>query len=116
MDVVVADATATGDETARLLLEGVPSPLTLRELIRLRVREEVARFNASPGPRFHGLAGTADGEPGRAARGLPRARRLDWEAQAALAVEAFERNGFFVFGTCWTPAPPGPCWRSSRAC
>jgi hypothetical protein len=28
---------------------------------------------------------------------LSRPRRLDWEKQAATALEAFERNGYFVF-------------------
>jgi hypothetical protein len=46
MDVLVTDATTTGRDTARLLLRGVPALLTLRDLIRFRVREEVARHNA----------------------------------------------------------------------
>lgn len=33
----------------------VPSPVTLREFIRVQVREEVARYNANPAPRFYGL-------------------------------------------------------------
>lgn len=97
MDLVVTDATATGKETARLLLEGLPSPLTLRDLIRFRVREEVARHNASPAPRFNGLVQPLDAEAHLNGYVLPRTRRLDWEVQAATAIQAFKRNGFFVF-------------------
>ena len=52
MDVTVTDATASGRETARLVLERVPTPVTLRDLIRFRVREEAARYNADPVTRL----------------------------------------------------------------
>jgi len=44
-----------------------PEVICLRELIRLRVREEVARYNAPPTPRFHGLIRPeeAEGRPER---------------------------------------------------
>jgi hypothetical protein len=97
MDVVVTDAGTTGGETARLLLRGVPALLTLRELIRFRVREEVARYNANPAPRFSGLVRPSDAEADLNGYMRPRSRRLDWEAQAETAIQTFERNGFFVF-------------------
>jgi hypothetical protein len=97
VDVTIADATAPGLEMARRLLAGVPSPVTLRELIRFRVREEVARYNANPAPRFNGLVQPVDAEASLNGYELTRPRRLDWEKQAATALEAFERNGFFVF-------------------
>ncbi len=97
MDVVVTDATAIGKETARLLLQGVPSPLTLRDLIWFRVREEVARHNANPAPRFNGLVQPLEAEADLNGSVLPRSRRLDWETQAHTAIQSFERNGFFVF-------------------
>jgi hypothetical protein len=97
MKIVIADTTPTGTETARLMLEDVPDAVTLRELIRHRVREEVARYNARPGARFDGLVrptdakGTADGYE------LRRPHQLDWPAQAAAALDSFQHNGFFVF-------------------
>jgi len=95
--VIIADATAPGRETARHLLAGVPSPVTLRELIRFRVREEVARYNAHPSPRFNGLVQPVDAEVTLHGYSLTRPRRLNWEKQAATALDAFQRNGFFVF-------------------
>ena len=95
--LVVTDATPTGRTTARLLLADVPTPVTLRELIRHRVREEVARHNANPAERYHGLVMPTDAE--RELNGdRPRAPRLlDWEAQAQAALDAFAHNGFVVF-------------------
>jgi|SRR5829696_5692610 len=98
MDVLVTDATMTGGDTARLLLQGVPSPLTLRDLIRFRVREEVARHNANPTPRSSGLVRPSAAEADLNGYALSRRRRrLDWEVQAETAIQAFERNGFFLF-------------------
>ena len=97
VDVIIVDAGAPGRETARQLLAGVPSPVSLRELIRLRVRDEVARFNANPAPRFNGLVQPRDAEAMLNGYSSARPRRLDWEEQAATALDAFERNGFFVF-------------------
>lgn len=97
MDLTIADATAPGRETARRLLADVPSPITLRDLIRFRVREEVARYNADPGPRFNGLVQPSDAEATLNGYAIARPRRLDWEKQAETALGAFARNGFFVF-------------------
>ena len=97
MRVTITDATASGRETARMLLDDVPNPVLLRDLIRHRVREEVARFNASPSPHFNGLVQPTDSESTLNGYALRRPRRLDPEAQAQAAVTAFTRNGFFVF-------------------
>lgn len=96
MRVTVSDAMASGEETARLLLDGVPDRVRLGELIRLRVREEVARYNASPAAVFSGLV-QPDGSqrvPDGYLLQVPRA--LDWQAHAEAALRAFARNSFFV--------------------
>ena len=97
MRVTIADEIGSRRETARRLLDDVPNPVLLRELIRHRVREEVARFNASPSPHFNGLVQPADSEVTLNGYALHRPRRLDPEAQAEAALTAFTRNGFFVF-------------------
>jgi hypothetical protein len=97
MKIVVTDTTPTGTETGRLLLEDVPAAVTLRDVIRHRVREEVARYNAGPGVRFNGLVQPTDAECTANGYELRRPRRLDWQAQAAVALDSFQHNGFFVF-------------------
>jgi hypothetical protein len=94
--VTFRDETAAGAPVAGFQVAGLPDRLTVRELIRLRVREEVARHNARPSDRFHGLVRPdgAEAEPnGHRLRGP---RRLDWERQADIAERAFLGNGFFV--------------------
>ena len=73
-----------------------PSRITLRDLIRTRVREEVARFNAEPTRERRLLVQPVDAEVSVNGYRLKEPRRLDWEEQARVAVEAFQRNGFFV--------------------
>jgi hypothetical protein len=69
--ILVRDEIVGGHrETATIELRGVPTVLTLRELITLRVREEMTRRD---GP----------------------SNRL-WEREAEVTCRAFQRNGFFV--------------------
>jgi hypothetical protein len=97
MRVVIADQSAAGREASRQMLDGLPDRIRLRDLIRHRVREEVARFNAGPTACFTGLVQPAGSRRVPDGYLLPRPRPLDWEAQADAALEAFARNGFFVF-------------------
>jgi hypothetical protein len=94
--LVIHDESATGQSLASLELFDLPERVTVRELIRHRVREEVARHNSAPAMPWRGLVTPEEA----AARGLIRAastsKRIDWERQADIAAQAFDRNGFFV--------------------
>jgi hypothetical protein len=94
--VVFRDESATGHELDRWELPDVPDVITVRELVRLRVREEVARHNAGTTQLFRGLVRPADADPHPDGYRLRRHRKLDWEQQASIAEEAFARNGFIV--------------------
>lgn len=91
------DETATGRPLEELALADLPEVMTVRELVRLRVREEVARHNAQPSHHFRGLVRPDDAEVELNGYRLRTARRLDWERQADVAERAFARNGFVVF-------------------
>ncbi len=90
------DETPAGRMLAEIELE-LPETVTLRELISIRVREEVARHNASGATSFRGLI-----RPHRAAESrdgsyrVDPGRQIDWVEQADVALEAFSKNGFFV--------------------
>lgn len=73
------DATTAGNAPTTLILHDLDTTVTLRDLIRHRVREEAAR-----GSGYHPLAGRR----GTAGAG--------WEAPADAALRSFERNGFVV--------------------
>jgi hypothetical protein len=94
--VALRDETATGGALASLSLTGVPDRLTVRELLRLRVREEVARHNAAPSREFTGLVRPDDAEQVPGGYRLHRTRALDWERQADIAERAFAANGFIM--------------------
>jgi hypothetical protein len=81
---------------ARWTLPHLPESITVRELIRHRVREEVARHNARPGHHFAGLVQPLDAEAELNGYRLRSPRRIEWEQQADIAERAFATNGFFV--------------------
>jgi hypothetical protein len=56
----------------------------------------VARYNATPTPVFNGLVMPEDAQPVPGGFQLTKPRRIDWGKQADRAIEAFQRNGFFV--------------------
>ncbi len=94
--VTFRDESATGKELHSFDVPDVPDAITVRDLVRLRVREEVARYNAAPTARFQGLVGPLDAETELNGYRLSAPRRFDWKQQAEVACRAFERNVFFV--------------------
>nr|WP_062333549.1 hypothetical protein [Herbidospora sakaeratensis] len=94
--VTFRDETATGRALAEFSLPDLPERISARELVRLRVREEVARHNAAPSHHYRGLVRPIDAEADLNGYRLRTARRLDWEKQADAAEAAFLRNGFLL--------------------
>ncbi|MEV6816842.1 hypothetical protein [Micromonospora sp. NPDC051296] len=95
--VTFVDESTAGARTPAWALQIFEERLTLRELIRRRIHQEVAEHNAAaPAPRRLLVQPTSteralNGEPGEQPR-----RRIAPERQVALAEEAFARNGFVV--------------------
>jgi hypothetical protein len=94
--VTFRDETATGKPVTEFEVAGLPARMTVRELIRLRVREEVARHNARPSDRFNGLIRPDGTEAELNGYRFREPRRIDWERQTEIAERAFLSNGFFV--------------------
>jgi hypothetical protein len=94
--LAIRDESTSGRVAHEIVIDDVPETLSLRELIRLRVRDEVAKFNAHPTERFAGLVSPEGAEADLNGYRLTAARTIDWELQADAAVDAFEHNGFFV--------------------
>jgi hypothetical protein len=70
--------------------------LTVREIIRLRVYQEVEAYNEQQSEHFNGFVQPSDTERTLNGYRLTKPRFIDWEEQFDRAVEAFERNGFIV--------------------
>ncbi len=83
----------------KLELSGLPDVITVEELIRWRVREEVARYNANYGvgtsPGLVELS-TKETELNGLGRRAADRKALKWEQHADTAVRGFDRNSFFV--------------------
>ena len=94
--LTIRDERAPGKPTGTVTLEDIPGRITLRDLIRTRVREEVARYNSAPSHDLRTLVRPVEAEVTLNGYGLEKPRRLDWRAQADAAEEAFLRNGFLV--------------------
>lgn len=94
--VTFVDETTSGETRDSWGLEFVEERVSARELIRRRVFQEVAEFNARRPDLFRGLVQPTDAERTLNGYRLRAGRRLDPERQCALALEAFGRNGFLL--------------------
>jgi len=99
--LTVRDETAAGEIQHETPLVFPAERITVRELIRERVYQEVQDFNQRQGGKvFRGLVQPTQTE--RVLNGnrhefhLPKARQIDWKEQYEKALDAFERNGFFI--------------------
>ncbi|MEV6106400.1 hypothetical protein AB0M28_17000 [Streptomyces sp. NPDC051940] len=94
--VTFVDETTAGTRGDAWALDIAEERLTLRELIRRRVFQEVAEYNARTPEFFRGLVQPTDAERTLNGYALRERRRIDPEKQYGLAVAAFGRNGFLV--------------------
>lgn len=98
--VTCVDETTSGERAGGWALEIAEERLTLRELIRRRVFQEVAEFNAAAPDVFQGLVQPEDTErvPNGRVNGhaVRTERRVDPQKQTDLALKAFAGNGFLV--------------------
>jgi hypothetical protein len=98
--VTITDESGSGRVAGALTLDGIDERITLRDLVRARVREEVVRYNSQReeerGDIFAGLVMPEGAEPARDGFRMPTRRVIDWEQQADRAIRAFTKNGFFV--------------------
>ncbi len=99
MLLTVRDETATGSVTNELTLDVLSETITVRELIRSRVYQEVADYNlrrSQHDANFNGLVTPEDAEKTLNGSRTRRSRDIDWKAQFEKACEAFSHNGFFI--------------------
>jgi hypothetical protein len=82
------DVSEAGHELGRGHLEDLPAVVDLRDLLRTRVRSDVARYNADPGPVFTGLVQPADAMRHSDGHHLRAPRELDADLHLAAAEEA----------------------------
>jgi hypothetical protein len=94
--VTIYDETVPGTKTKRFTLENLTERMTVREIIRARIYQEVQDFNQKLPELFNGLVQPTDAERTLNGFKFSKPRPLNWERQYHTAVEQFGRNGFIV--------------------
>ena len=94
--VTVHDETTFGNRTSELTLEFLTERVTVRELIRSRVYQEVTEYNAAAAGLFRGLVQPTDSEHAAGGFRVRPHRKLDWQEQYERALRGFAGNGFLI--------------------
>lgn len=95
--LTVRDENLAGKSMHEFSLEFLTENVTVRELIRSRIYQEVQDYNVHQGQtEFRGLVTPQD--VGRPSHGSPaKARReIDWKEQFNRAIEAFEKKQILI--------------------
>jgi hypothetical protein len=85
-----------GDEDRGFTLDVLTARITVRELIRTRVANEVRDYNLSQPEYFRGLVQPTDAETTLNGFKMRKGRTIDPEKQFELAKRAFYTNGFIL--------------------
>lgn len=94
--VTIRDETLSGESLRDWALEVTTERLTVRELIRSRVYQEVQDYNQKRGQVFQGLVQPEEAEKTLNGWKMKKPRLLDWKRQFERAVEAFESNRILI--------------------
>ncbi len=95
--ISICDAVNLDKSSPAFDLSFLDENITIRELIRSRVFQEVKDFNAERPEYFRGLIQPNETEQTLNGFAFKKARReIDWEEQYNLAVTAFEAGRFLI--------------------
>lgn len=94
--LTIRDETAAGQTLHQWSLEFLTERVTVRELIRSRVYQEVQDYNLRQPTVFRGLVRPADAQVQPDGVRLPHGRQVDWKAQFENACAAFEQNRVLI--------------------
>lgn len=95
--LTIRDETTAGELVQELSLEFVSPTITVRELIRSRVRQEVEAYNRKKPEFFRGLVQPRDAEKTLNGYRLEANKRhIEWEPQCERALQAFEESQVLV--------------------
>jgi hypothetical protein len=94
--ITIADETATGTTINEFSLEFLNERVTVRDLIRARVYQEVTEYNARRSEHFRGLVQPEGAERAEGGYRRRQKRKIDWEEQYRRALKGFRVNGFLI--------------------
>ena len=96
MTLTIRDESLNGESLGELVLEMLTEKVTVRELIRSRVYQEVQDFNLKNHQVFRGFIQPEESEKVLNGWKLKQPRLLDWKKQFDLAIEAFETSRILI--------------------
>lgn len=94
--LTLTDAALTGKVLSEVSVHFIDEKVTVAELITKRVYAEVEKYNATLPEYFKGLVQPRDAESVLNGYKLKSRRKVDAEQQSYLALDAFQKNGFFI--------------------
>lgn len=94
--ITIRDETTAGESSDAITLEFLTEHITIRELIRQRLYQEVKDFNAQQHDTFKGLVQPTGAEKALNGFKVAKHRQIDWQEQYEKACQAFERNQILV--------------------
>jgi hypothetical protein len=94
--LTIHDETTSGQKTNTFTIDCLTERLNVRDLIKARIYQEVQDYNLKEPEYFRGLVEPTNAERVLNGYKLKAKRKIDWQEQYQRALEAFERNGFFV--------------------
>nr|WP_228024695.1 hypothetical protein [cf. Phormidesmis sp. LEGE 11477] len=92
----ICDVNTLDEKEPTFVLDFLTETITVRELIRSRVYQEVKDYNTEPSAYFSGLVQPSGTEKMLNGYKLRAPRRISWEAQFEQAIASFQSNGFIV--------------------
>jgi hypothetical protein len=94
--LTIRDETLGGGSPREWALAVTTERMTVRELIRSRVYQEVQDYNVQRGQIYQGLVRPEEAEKALNGWKLKQPRPLDWKRQFERAVEGFEANQILI--------------------
>jgi len=94
--LVVRDESLSGEVTNEMSLDFDTTNVTVREIIRSRVYQEVSDYNAGVSTRFRGLVQPQGSTVVKDGFLLKERRHIDWNEQFSKALEAFQAGRIIV--------------------
>lgn len=94
--VAIKDETLSGNVLNSIDIDFDAELVTIKDIIAARVNVEVSKYNNTLTQYFNGLVQPTDAEQTLNGYKMRERKRIDAEKQVFIALDAFQRNAFFV--------------------
>ncbi|MBX3442215.1 MAG: hypothetical protein KF774_07390 [Planctomyces sp.] len=96
LELTIRDESTDGRVTGETVVEFLTESITVEELIKSRVYQEVQDYNQRRSGVFTGLVRPAEAEPEERGFKLQKSRLIDWNEQYEIARAAFEKGQVLI--------------------